>query len=85
MAKQTIGVGASANDGTGDSLRVAWQKQNANNTELYALLEPVYYYFNGRTVRFRFASGDLYIDKTITATGFDGTENTDWEAIAKLT
>lgn len=85
MAKQTIGVGSSANDGTGDTLRAAWQKQNANNTELYGLLEPTYYYFSGRTIRFRLASGNLYIDKTITVTGFDGTEDTDWEAVAKLT
>lgn len=35
MAKQTINVGASANDGTGDSLRSAGQKINANFTELY--------------------------------------------------
>jgi hypothetical protein len=35
MAKQTINVGASANDGTGDNLRSAGQKINANFTELY--------------------------------------------------
>lgn len=36
MAKQIIGVGASANDGTGDTLRAAMQKVNANFTELYS-------------------------------------------------
>jgi hypothetical protein len=36
MAKQTIGIGASANDGTGDTLRVALDKVNDNFDELYA-------------------------------------------------
>jgi len=35
MAKQVINVGTSANDGTGDKIRVAFQKSNANFTELY--------------------------------------------------
>lgn len=35
MAKQTINVGAAANDGTGDPIRTAWTKANANFTELY--------------------------------------------------
>lgn len=35
MSQQTIGVGTSANDGTGDALRTAFQKTNANFTELY--------------------------------------------------
>lgn len=35
MSQQTIGVGASANDGTGDPLRTAFTKTNANFTELY--------------------------------------------------
>jgi len=35
MTKQVIAVGTSANDGTGDTLRVAFQKTNANFTELY--------------------------------------------------
>ena len=37
MAKQTIGIGTLANDGTGDSLRVAMDKVNDNFTELYAV------------------------------------------------
>lgn len=36
MAKQTLNRGTTANDGTGDSLRVAAQKINENFTELYA-------------------------------------------------
>jgi len=35
MAKQNIGVGSTANDGTGDPLRNAMVKINANFTELY--------------------------------------------------
>lgn len=34
-AQQTINVGSSPNDGTGDTLRAAMQKANANFTELY--------------------------------------------------
>ena len=37
MAKQTINVGTTANDKQGDSLRAAFQKVNANFTELYNL------------------------------------------------
>jgi len=35
MAKQTINIGDSANDGTGDPLRTAFNKINENFTELY--------------------------------------------------
>lgn len=35
-AQQTVNVGTSANDGTGDPLRTAFQKVNGNFTELYA-------------------------------------------------
>ncbi len=38
MAKETIRVGDTANDKKGDSLRVAFQKVNANFTELYVAL-----------------------------------------------
>ena len=36
MAKQTINVGSSPNDGTGDPIRTSFQKVNANFTELYS-------------------------------------------------
>lgn len=39
MAKQAVGIGTSANDGTGDSLRTAFTKTNANFTELYNMQE----------------------------------------------
>lgn len=35
MTLQTINVGTLANDGTGDTERAAWQKANANFTELF--------------------------------------------------
>ena len=35
MAKQTINIGTTANDGTGDQLRAAFDKINDNFTELY--------------------------------------------------
>lgn len=35
MAKQTIGIGTTANDATGDKLRTAFTKTNQNFTELY--------------------------------------------------
>lgn len=38
MAKQTIGVGSTPNDGTGDKLRDAYIKINANFDEVYPLL-----------------------------------------------
>jgi hypothetical protein len=37
MANQTINIGATANDGTGDALRTAFDKVNDNFTELYAV------------------------------------------------
>ena len=39
MAKQVIGIGTLANDGTGDTLRAALDKCNDNFTELYALTD----------------------------------------------
>lgn len=39
MAKQLINVGASPNDGTGDSLRSAGQKLNSMLNEVYEKLE----------------------------------------------
>ena len=41
MSKQTINVGITANDRKGDSLRAAFQKVNANFTELYTQIENI--------------------------------------------
>lgn len=38
MSKQTISVGTTANDGTGDPLRTAFQKANLNFDELYNMI-----------------------------------------------
>lgn len=38
MARQNIGIGSSANDGTGDTLRTAGEKINENFVEVYRLL-----------------------------------------------
>ena len=35
MAQQNINIGTNANDGTGDPLRTAFNKINANFSELY--------------------------------------------------
>ncbi len=37
MARQNIGIGTTANDGTGDVLRDAFEKTNQNFTELYSV------------------------------------------------
>jgi hypothetical protein len=41
MSQQTINIGTTANDHTGDPLRTAFQKINSNFTELYSLLGTV--------------------------------------------
>ncbi len=41
MAQQTINVGTSANDGTGDPLRTCFQKSNSNFGELYSRFQTV--------------------------------------------
>ena len=38
MAKQSIGIGTAADDGTGDTLRAAGDKINDNFTEIYTTL-----------------------------------------------
>ena len=38
MAKTAIDVGSSANDGTGDPIRTAFQSTNSNFDELYTAL-----------------------------------------------
>jgi hypothetical protein len=42
MAKQTINIGQTANDRTGDPLRTAFEKINDNFTELYATIPGPY-------------------------------------------
>jgi hypothetical protein len=40
MTKQAIGIGSSANDGTGDTIRDSFDKCNDNFTELYSRMGP---------------------------------------------
>lgn len=42
MSKQIIGIGTTANDGTGDPLRTAFSKVNANFNEIYGQNVPSY-------------------------------------------
>jgi len=66
MAKQAINVGTTANDKKGDSLRAAFQKVNANFTELYTALGLAAdtdlnlgnFVFESNTIRLTNASND---------------------------
>jgi hypothetical protein len=40
-----------------------------------------YFYFSGGNIRIGERSGNFVVDKTITALGFAGTEDVDWENI----
>jgi hypothetical protein len=42
MAKQTINIGSTANDGTGDPLRTAFNKANENFTEIYDIANSAF-------------------------------------------
>jgi hypothetical protein len=75
MAKQNINVGTTANDKKGDSLRAAFQKVNANFTELYAALGLTdvtlnlgAFTFTGSTMSTD-DSTNIVIDKPITVNG----------------
>lgn len=46
MAKQTIGIGTAANDGTGDNIRVAFDKVNDNFNEVYTKYYAEMYAYN---------------------------------------
>jgi hypothetical protein len=41
MAKQTVNIGVSSNDGSGDKLRVAFDKLNNNSDELYTRVQAL--------------------------------------------
>lgn len=62
MAKQTVNIGGTANDGTGDALRVAFDKVNDNFNERYQS--------SGWESRFQAASQSLTVSNNlITITG----------------
>lgn len=66
MAKQTINIGTVANDGTGDQLRIAFDKTNDNFNEVY-LAGPVG--TNIRVVGNTLSSTDTDGDVELTANG----------------
>lgn len=72
MAKQTIGIGTTADDGTGDTLRVAFDKCNDNFDELYAA--PYYIQValsaNGQAVSSGAKKGVCRVPKTGNITAF---------------
>lgn len=78
MAKQTINVGTTANDGTGDTLRAAAVKANENFDELYdkftTLVNPAdavagdYFLWNGYVYGVvEGANGTLWLDRNLGA------------------
>jgi hypothetical protein len=88
MAKQIIGIGTVANDGTGDTLRAGMDKVNDNFTEVYdAAVQPAYFYFSNRNFRLGERGGKLCIDQVITADGFlvGGVINVNWGNIFEFT
>ena len=67
MAKQVINIGTTANDGTGDPLRTAFDKVNANFTELYNDdAGDVNSIIAGDGISVDTATGDVTITNTIT-------------------
>ena len=78
MARETINVGATANDGTGDGLRTAYIKCNNNFQELYETsLEPTKL-VNGTSNLFVANNGNIVmtIAGSSNAVSFGGTETT---------
>src|SRR6056300_1746414 len=78
MAKQTINIGTTANDGTGDPLRTAFDKVNDNFTELYSDdAGDVGSIIAGTGISVDQATGDVTItndspDQTVTLTASTG-------------
>jgi len=71
MAQQTINIGATANDGTGDQLRTAFDKVNDNFNEVYtelggASLSNIN--ISGNTISTDDTNGDLTLDPNGTGT-----------------
>jgi len=64
MTKQVINVGTTANDRKGDSLRAAFQKVNANFTELYTAVENI---STGEDVDLTGYATEQYVDDAVGA------------------
>lgn len=62
MAQQVIGIGAAANDGTGDPVRSAFNKTNLNFTDLYGLtVDPTGHTTSTSEVWWNEAAGHLQV------------------------
>ena len=92
MAKQTINIGTTANDGTGETVRSAFDKVNDNFTELYderlkgAYATATIDSSNNLTVDFTKGALAVTLDKNISAFLFTGaTSGTRNEILIKLT
>ena len=62
MAKQSINIGSTANDGSGDPLRTAFQKINANFSEIYAEFggdNLSSLYFDGNNIKATLSNDDI--------------------------
>lgn len=71
MAQQTINIGATANDGTGDQLRTAFDKVNDNFNEVYTELGGTTLSninISGNTISTDDTNGDLTLDPNGTGT-----------------
>jgi hypothetical protein len=77
MAKQTINVGTAANDKKGDSLRAAFQKVNANFTELYATSTVTFPSQTGNANKYLKTDGTTLSWGTVATDVSQLTDNTD--------
>jgi len=71
MAQQTINIGSTANDGTGDQLRTAFDKVNDNFNEIYTELGGTSLSnisISGNTISTDDTNGDLTLDPNGTGT-----------------
>lgn len=73
MAKQIINIGTTANDRSGDSLRTAFAKINANFNELYISGGFAPLEFDGGGAASVFSTNDLNIDGGAASTIFNTT------------
>ena len=63
MARQTINIGTTANDGTGDPLRTAFDKINDNFTELYSeTAADSQITISGNKIKTNVSNADLVLD-----------------------
>ena len=86
MARKILDIG-SAHDGSGANIHNAIADLNVMLEELYSLAETPhpdqYIHFEGTTASFRMGerSGEMCLDQTITALGWDGIFGVDWDNI----